>query len=186
MCGGGVGVGLAEQGDQPGAAGVGDPGLGAVHHIAVRVLTGDRAHRLEVGAAARFGQRHGGPDLAGGHLRQIAALLLLGAEAQQEGGDHGVAAHRTGQTHPATGKLLGDQDITRSGDGGAAVLLGDGEPEDTELFHPLDQGLGVGVGVLQLPDDRFDVVVHEVAHHPDDEPLVLGHDVEGAHALTLL
>jgi hypothetical protein len=101
-------VGLAQQGDQPRVAGVTDPCFGAVHDVVVAVAASDSAHRLQVGAASGFGQRHRGPDLAGGHLGEIAVLLLIGAVGKQEFGDDGVPSHGTGKAHPASGELFGD------------------------------------------------------------------------------
>src|SRR4051812_6169137 len=46
-----------------------------------------------------------GPDLAGGHVGQVALPLLLGAEGEQQLGHHRVAAHRPRQAHPAAGEL---------------------------------------------------------------------------------
>ena len=43
--------------------------------------------------------------------RQVAVLLLAGAERQQQLGDDGVAAHRAGQAHPAAGELGGNQGV---------------------------------------------------------------------------
>ena len=50
--------------------------------LAVAVAAGDRGHGLQVRAAGRFGQRHRGPQLAGGQRGQVAPLLLLGAEGE--------------------------------------------------------------------------------------------------------
>ena len=40
--------------------------------------------------------------------RQVALLLLLGAEQRQQLGHHGMPAHRAGQAHPAAGQFLRD------------------------------------------------------------------------------
>ena len=46
----------------------------------VAVLLGGRLDRLDVGAQLGLGEREGGADLAGRHLRQEVLLLLVGAE----------------------------------------------------------------------------------------------------------
>ena len=91
-----------------------------------------RRHVLQVRAAARFGQRHGRPELAGSHRRQIGPLLRLGAEQCQQLGDHGVAAHRAGQAHPAPGQLLGHHDVARHRHAASRRILRDRQPEDPD------------------------------------------------------
>ena len=174
MRGAGRRVGLAQQRDQLRAPRVGDPGLSPVDHVMVAVTARGGADGLQVRAAARLGQRHGGPDLPGAHARQIALLLLIGAVVEEQLGHHGVAAHRTGQAHPAAGQFLGDQRITRRADPGRAPRLRDGQAEDAELLHLPDELARVGVVVLELAGDRLDVAVHELADQVHDRPLVLG------------
>ena len=69
-------IGLAEQRDQTGAAGVGDPRLGAVDHQIVAVRAGDRRHVLQIRAATRLGECHRRAQLTGRHARQVLLLLL--------------------------------------------------------------------------------------------------------------
>ena len=167
-------VGLAEQGDQVGPAGVGDPGLGAVDDVLVTVPLGGGAYRLQVRAAAGFGQRHGGPQLTGGHPRQVPVLLFLCPVVLDELGDHGVTAHGPGQAHPAARELLGYEHVARSAHLGVAPRRRNGQPEDSELLHRLDELLGIGVRVIQLPDNGFHIPVHELPHDHDDLALLVG------------
>ncbi len=134
---------------------------------------------LQVRAAAGFGQGHGGADFAGGHLRQVALLLLLGTEGADELGDDSVTAHGAGQAHPAACQLLGDLDVAGGGHGNLAIGLGDRQAEDAKLLHLLDQLLRVCVGVFQLSGNWTDVTVDERAHGVDDRLLFF---VQSAHA----
>src|SRR5690606_32102985 len=60
----------------------GDEGLGAVEDVVGAVLgqLGGGLHAREVGAGARLGHRDGPHLLAGGELREVALLLLVGGE----------------------------------------------------------------------------------------------------------
>ncbi len=95
-----VQIGLAQQGHHSRAPRVGYPGLGPADPEGRPVAFRDGGHGLQVGATARFGQRHGGPDFTGRELRKVALLLLGCAEVPQEVHDDGVAAHGAGQAHP--------------------------------------------------------------------------------------
>jgi hypothetical protein len=83
-----------------------------------------------------------------------------------------VAAHRAGQAHPAAGQLLGDQCEARARDAEPAVLRWDHRAVDAEALHRLDQRLGVGVVVLELPDDRPHTALDPVVDDRDDVALV--------------
>lgn len=154
-------------------AGVGDPGLGAVDGPGSVGQDGPGAHRLEVGSAAGFGERHGGAQLAGGQSRQIGGLLLVRAELPDEVRDDGVAAHRSGQGHPAAGQLLRDEGEAAGGDVHAAVLGGGEQAEDAELLHLLDELFGIGVGVLQFLYGGLHLGVDEVGDDLDDRALLV-------------
>ena len=83
-----------------------------------------------------------------------------------------MAAHGAGQAHPAARQLLGDSGVAGRGDADLAPRLGYGETEDAELLHLLDQLLGIGVRVLELPRDGPDLPVDEVADDLDDRGLL--------------
>jgi hypothetical protein len=141
--------------------------------VAVAVAPRVRGHGLQVRAAAGLGEGHRGAHLAGGHPRQVALLLLLGAELAEQLRDHGVPAHRAREAHPAARELGGDQRVAGHGHRGLAVGLTDGQPEDAQLLHLLDELLRVNVLVLQLAHDRPDLAVDPVADGVDDG-LLLG------------
>lgn len=74
---------------------------------------------------------------------------------------------------PAAGQFLGDQHVAGDADGGVAELPGTARPKmPSLLLHLLDQGLRIGVGVLQLSNDRLDLFVHELVHRADAEVCV--------------
>ena len=175
----GVRVGLDQQRGQPGPARVGDPHLGPVDDVIRTVPACHRPHGLQVGAAARLGQRHRGAQLAGGHPRQVGVLLLVGAVRQQQLRHHRVPAHRPGQAHPAAGQLLGDPRVAGRADLGVSPRLGDGQAVDAELLHLLDELVRVGVGVLEVAHHGPDLAVDEVPDEPDHGPLVLVQLVDG-------
>ncbi len=79
-----------------------------------------------------------------------------------------------GQAHPAASQLLGDQRVAGRADLRLAPRLRDGQAEDAQLLHLLDELLRVGVGVLELAHHRLDVAVDELAHQLDDRALFLG------------
>ena len=74
-------IGLAVDDHHVGAGTVGDPELGAVEHVAVALLLGAQLHRHDIGAGARLAHGQRADVLAGDELRQILALLRLGAVA---------------------------------------------------------------------------------------------------------
>ena len=87
---------------------------------------------------------------ARGDLRQPFGLLRLGAAAEDQlGGDLGAGAERA-DADVAARELLGDDAHRGLGQAGAAVFLGDGQAEDAELAHLLDD-LDRDQLVLQVP-----------------------------------
>jgi hypothetical protein len=98
----------------------------------------------------------------------MMVLLLAGAIRQQQFRHDGMPTHRPGQAHPTARQLLGDQRIARSRHVGSTPRFGDRQPVNAELLHLLDELLGVGVGVFQLPEDGFDVPVDEAADQLND------------------
>ncbi len=166
-------VGLHQYGDQVGRAAVGQPHLLAGDLVAVVGLHGLGLDRGDVGAAAGLGHREGAPDLAGGHLRQVLLLLLLGAVLDQHVGHDEVGVDDAGDAHPAARDLLDRQRVGQQRLAEPVVLLGDHQPEDAELLEPLDDLGGVLVLVLELGRDREDLLLDEGADRLEDLLLVL-------------
>ena len=79
-----------------------------------------------------------------------------------------------GDRDPAARELLDDHRVGRQVEAHPAVLLGDGDAEQAELLHLLDDGLGELVLVVVLLGDREDLLVDELAHHLGDRLLLVG------------
>jgi hypothetical protein len=85
--------------------------------------------------------------------------------------DDEVGVDDAGDRHPAPRQLLDHQGVREQGFGQAAVLLGDGEPEQAHLAHPVDDLLRVLVGVLEVLSVGDDLLVHELVHGGQDVAL---------------
>jgi hypothetical protein len=159
-------VGLAQQRDQVGAAGVRDPRLRAVHHVAVAVAASHGTNRLQVRTAAGLGQRHRRPEFTGRHSGQVPVLLFLGAEGQQQLG-HVAIPEPWGDVRVSTScYALVTEELAR-GWMSLAGAMGGHTVVDAELLHLLDEFLGVDVVVLQVAHDRLDLAINEVTHQFD-------------------
>ena len=119
-------LGLGEDDRQLRDPAVRDVALLAVQHPSSPSRRALGAHRADVRAALRLGDRDGGEAaLLRRQHRQVALLLLLGAEPQQRPDGELRRADRRRQAGAAPGELLGDE---RGGDGvdlDAAVLARD-------------------------------------------------------------
>ncbi len=76
-----------------------------------------------------------------------------------------------------TGDLLHGQGVDQQGRAQAAVGLGDGQAEQVELAHPLDDLGRVLVPVLEFGRHRDDLPVGEIPHGGQDVLLELGQAV---------
>jgi hypothetical protein len=85
-----------------------------------------------------------------------------------------VGVDHPGDAHPAAGDLLHDERVGQQRLTEAAVLLGDGEPEDAQLLESVDDLLRIDVAVLELLGDRDDLLVDEAAHRRQDLALDVG------------
>ena len=160
---------------------VGDEGLLPVEHPLVAVEGGLRPQAAGVAAGVGLGQPEGGQRRPRAELGQPALLLGLGAEAVDGGRpqtDGGLQGDGQGLVDP--GDLL-DGDAQRGQVAAtAAVLLGEGQPEQPQLAHLLD---GVDrEGVVPVPGlgVRCDLGVGEVPHQRTQR-LLLGRGVEERH-----
>ena len=102
----GVRIGAHQREDPVGLVGVGGPDLGARHHEVIAVALGLGLERGEVGAGVGLGVALTPADLAATDLRQVLALLLLGAVAQQGRPDHGEPEADERERQAAPGQLL--------------------------------------------------------------------------------
>ena len=169
----GLRIGLAQQCDDAGPTGVADPGLRAVDHQLVTLGACGGRHRLQVRAAAGFGERHRGPHLAARHARQVLLFLFLVAVQRDQLRHHGVPAHRAGQAHPAAGQLLGHLYVAGHRHRRTAVFLRHGKTEDPDPLHLLDPRFRVRVCVLDFAHSGLDVAVDEGPHRIDQHRLFI-------------
>ena len=182
-------VGSHQHRHQCRAAAVGQPHLLAVDRVGpVGVALGPGADRGDVGTEFGLGHRERAARLAGRHPRQEPLLLRLGAVLAQHVRDDEVGVDHPGDAHPAARELLDAQRVGQQRLAEAAVLLGDHQPEQAHLAHLIDDGLRVGVGVLEFLRGRDDLLVDELPYGGDDFGLELGKPErlgESRHAPTL-
>ena len=174
-------VGPAQHRHQVGGAAVGQPHLLAVDHVVVPARLpvplhslGPGADRRDIRAHARLRHGEGAAHVAGRHPGQEVLLLLLCAVLADHVGDDEVGVDDARHRHPAAGDLLHHQRVGEQRLAQAAVLLGNGQPEQAELLHPLDDLGRVLVLVLKLAGDRDDLLVDELPHRGEDVPLDVG------------
>jgi hypothetical protein len=117
---------------------------------------------LQVAAGARLGEPMPVRSSPVASRREVGGALLLGAVLGDHPAGERVAADGAGDAHPPARDLLeGERERDRV-DIEAAVLLGDGEPEQAHRLHRVDDLGRVAVGLLPLPGDRTDLLVDEV------------------------
>ena len=98
------------------------PHLLAVDPPPGRRLLGPRAHRGQIGAGARLGEQLRPYVVAEPDGFQVARLLLVAAELDQDRPDQVDAGDAELTWHPGTGALLGEDRLEGDGRVGAAVL----------------------------------------------------------------
>ena len=132
-------VGPGGQRHDAGPLAVGHPGLGAVRRRTRRrrARPGRRCcgcrcrRRAPTATARRVGHRR--PST--GSQRCFCSSVAV---RQDQGRHHGVGVDDAGQAHPAIGQFLDDADVGQQVEAESAVVLGDGDAEETELAHLLD------------------------------------------------
>ena len=127
------GVGLGDDDDQAGVVAVGDEGLGAADDVLVAVADRFGGDVLQVRPGPGLGHGDRADQVAGGHARQPAELLLLGGVGvdvvRDDAGVHDDR-HRAGA---GAHLRLGDGDLVGEGAAPAAVLLRDGGAQQPDL-----------------------------------------------------
>src|SRR5690606_8404642 len=114
------------------------PDLLAVDDEVVAGILRARAERGEVGARVGLGVTLAPADLAADDLRQVLALLLLGAVFQQRGPEH-PDTEGIQRAAAAEGAHLGGEDARfRRGQPAAAVLARPGGGRPATLGHALE------------------------------------------------
>ena len=127
-----VGFGVNHERVRVGA--VGDPHFAAVEDVTVAAPVGAGAHRDHVGPRARLTHGERADMLAGDELRQIFALLLLSAVAADLV-DAQVRVRAVGEGHRRgrAGNLLHGHDVSEVAEPRAAIVLLDGDAEESHL-----------------------------------------------------
>jgi GntR family transcriptional regulator len=172
--GGGLRIGLGQDGEAGAMDAVGDPGLGAVEHIVVAIATRHGADALQVGAGIGLGQADAATDLAGGEARQPRPLLRLGTVALHGGGHDQVGVEDAGRRHPRLGNARDDAGIHGGRKSQTTVLGVDRRTEQAELLHLLDQVVGILVGVVELPRDGLDLALDPAVDAVEDLGFLVG------------
>ncbi len=169
-----VGVGLGQNRQRIGVAGIGDPHLPAGDHIIAARRAGDGLDALQVGSCRGFGQSDPGPPRAGREVGQVIPPLALRAVLRDHPAGQGVAAKDARHPHPAARDLLEGDRVRHQVSSHPAELLGHGQPEQAHLPHLLDDLLRVRAGGFHRPRDRADLAVGEGPHGLQKQPLLRG------------
>ena len=168
-----AGIGLREDERVVGDGRVRDPVLLAVEDVAVALAARGRPHRGDVGARGRLGQAEAGELLAAGLRHEVALLLLLRAVAQQrERVQPDVDRDQRPEGRLAALDLLAGERLGDEVEPGAAVLLGDDDPEQAQLGHALDHRHVELVVDVVLDRVRQHALVHELPDGVLDQPLL--------------
>ena len=174
-----VRVGAGQQHEHVGPGGEGAPGLDPVDHPPSLDRGGRGDDPGDVGAVVGFGHRDGGQDLGRGQLGEPVLLLLLGPAVDQgPGQDLGPGDERAAHAERTPAQLLGGHHhahvVALAPRRVPAVLLGDREPEATELGQTLDDLFGdVPVGAVHVLGVRSDLLLGETVERLADQLEVL-------------
>ena len=161
--GGRIGLGIDHQ--RVGMRAVGDPHLAAVEDVAVALLVRAGRHRDHVGAGADLRHRQRADMLAGDQLRQVFALLRVGAVAADLV-DAEIGMRAVGQPDRAGGarNLLHRHAMLEIAEPGPAPLLLDRDAVHAERAELGPELAREGVGAVDLVGARRDLVGGEAAH----------------------
>ena len=143
---------------------VGDPVLLPVQDVAAAVPPGVRQHGCDVRAGGRLGQPEARELLPARLRNEIAPLLLfarVAEEAQRVEPD--VDRDERPKGGLATLDLLAREGLRDEVHAGAAVLLGNDDPQQPELGHAFDHGHVQVVVDVVLDRVREHAFVHELA-----------------------
>src|SRR5918993_626050 len=148
---------------------VGDVALAAVDHPRVAVAAGRRPQAGRVGAGLGLGEGEGADPLTGGQPRQVLLLLPVGAEPGEDlARDAVVRAEQRAEGRGGVAELEGELDVLGHRDAEAAVLLGQGVPEQPHVGGPGPEVVGDAVLVLDLVLARDDGLADQLANGVPD------------------
>jgi hypothetical protein len=160
--------GAGGQGHERGPLTVGHPCLGTGDDVHVPVTGGATRHVAGVAAGVRLRQGEGAPPLATGHGRQPTLPLGVVAVLEEQGRRHRVRVHDAGQAHPSIGEFLDDPDIGEEVETQAAVGRRDGDPEEAEVAHLLDDLGREPIRPFEIGHRRQDILHDEGPDRVDD------------------
>ena len=145
----------------PAHGSVADPLLGAVEDVSALHRGGLALEPDGVGAVGRLGQRERTEELASGHVRQPALLLLVAAtQGDRAHGQPALDTGHRGDGAVAARELHGHQTSGHLGHGGHAGHV-HAVAEQVELAHAAHEVEVVLAAVPVLGDDGQDVLLHE-------------------------
>ena len=180
-----VGVGLDQQRKAGAADAVGDPGLGAVDHVALALAHGAGPDRLQVGAAVGLGQRQPAAQLAGRKARQEPSLLRLSAEALDQLRHDQVGVEIAGQRDPDLGDP-GDDRGRRSAPTAQArrargAIVAPNRPNACICSISAAR---ISIGPLQLDHLRADLALEPALDRVEDLALVASRSTHSGALMT--
>ena len=147
-----------------GDAAVADPHLHAVEDVEVSVGAGGGLHGAGIGTAVVLGEAEAADDLAGGHLREVAPLLLLRAVAVDRVHDEGALdAGEAAEAGVDALKLVHHQAVGDVVEAGGAVLGWQRRSEQTQRAELLGEMARRLAGFPPFADVGRGLVVEEVA-----------------------
>ena len=162
---------------------VGDVGLLAVDDEAAVDALGARGDRRDVGAGPGLGDGQRGDLLAGDGGRQVAALLVLGAELpHRRRGDADVRADAGRQpARAAARQLLGEDRVVQVVAALAAVLLGVLQAEEADPRQLGEDLVGEPARLLPLGGVRAQLVGDEAPDRLAQRLVLVGEGRVGGH-----
>ncbi len=192
----GLRIGIGEEQEKAGLAGVGDPQLAPIQQEMVAVVVGARGHGKGIGARPGFRQGVGGDGIPG-QARQVFGFLFGRGPAQQRVIADGVLDidnHAGRGVHG--GEFFDGQDGLKEGAALAAVFLGDFDSHETHVEELLDDLLAEDAGLVHFAHKGADLLAGELAHRGLEESFVFGERrqrrrgrlqrFEGVHVRSLL
>src|SRR5690606_36861303 len=154
---------------------VADPGLGALEDESVRGRARARFHAARIRAVVRLGQAEATDQLAGRELRQVLALLRLGAEGvYRQHHERALHAHHRAVARIDAFDLARDQAVGDIVEPGAAVLGRNGRAEQAEHPHLAEDLRLHGLVPERLEHARRELALAVLARGVADHALVLG------------
>ena len=167
-------VGLRVDRVPVGVLAVGDEALGAVDDPLVALLGGGRLHPRDVGAGVGLGEAEAGELRRLGEHAQVLLLdLVAAAEGDRRRGE-AVGGERGADAGAAPSELLLDQTARQVVEARAAVLLGRVGVHQADLPGLLDDLLGPGAFLVELPGDLAHLLLGEVVRHLPQVLLLVG------------